>query len=213
MSNFISILFVTAAMAASFTLPVLGQTPATATAPNIQSMIESVKLTAGQLRATLDALPKKLDEAAQSPAIAEKTFSELGDTVRGIQGLLAENSDLWKKHAELSDFTDRRAKSAQEQLKKTGEQRWKDQVDRWEQQRAGLRAVRDDIIRERERTKQWLENVERDRDFLVDALVLRQVDVAVAELRKSASEMKKMNDGMDSILKELSALPMTQIPN
>lgn len=208
MPKLLAALFVAAVMAASSTHAASAQTP-----PNVQEMIASVKTTADQLRATLNALPGKLDDALRSPEAAERTFTELGQTVRGIQELLSENSELWKKHAELSEFTDRRAKNAQEQLKKTGEQRWKEQVDRWEMQRAGLRSVRDDIIRERERTRLWMENVERDRDYLIDALVLRQVDVAAAELRKSASEMKKMNDGMDNILKALSTLPMTQVPN
>jgi hypothetical protein len=206
-----TLLFAAVIAVAPLCQPVAAQAPSGP--PDVMGMISSVKDTADQLRAVLDALPARMDEAIKSPEAADKTLKELQDSVVGIQSLLSDNGALWTKHKELSDFTDARAKNAQDQLRATGEQRWRMQVDRWEAQRAGLRKVRDDIIKERERIGLWLENVKRDRDFILDAIVMKQVEVAVAELRKSAEGMKKMNDVMDGILSELQGLPMANVPN
>jgi hypothetical protein len=157
-------------------------------------------------------LPESMSEAISSPDVALRTYQAMQDAVaKALEGL-DERAPLWLKAQELMDFTAHRSDLARQRLE-AGDMRFKVNLQLWDAQRTRAAKVRADIIRERERAKGLKLQIDRDRDYTIDLIVLGRVMEALSDFERANGQLKAMNVAMEEIRQQTEQLNKPQLSN
>ena len=184
---------------------------AQSSAPDVRSMVESVRSTADALNQTLAQMPERLRDTVRSADDALNQLDQMKASAQQVVDTLAEDGQFWLEFRDLQSFADSRKELASNRLGQTGEERWRQRVVAWEAQRGKLRDIEREIIQERARAVRQLQRIDRDSDYIVDSMVLGEVEEAVTELEKARQQLVAMNEGVEGILTSLSDLPNARI--
>jgi hypothetical protein len=174
------------------------QAPAQDYEQRVTRALESAKKSADALTERHKALVEAVKRAGD-PQQAQKVLDELiASSTKALEGF-AENGEMMQAVNGLLSFIEDRRRNAENELKT--DPQWLPRVKSWKDHGENIRNLRQALLREVDRSKGFLDRLNRERKFISDVIADEGVTKAKQEMDKALEELKTLGNSLEEAIK------------